>query len=347
MLSSVHRRTAYFLAFALAALTAAPAPSATPVTNDVIVTPAIDRAIDGALKYLAANQNPDGSWNVGGGHRAAITAYVLHAFLATGNTPKQGPYGQQVDRGVRFLLSCVRPDGYIAAPTGEHNMYGHGISTIVLGEVYGMTQDETMRPKLESAIQLIIASQNKQGGWRYQPRPADADVSVTVLQAVALRVARNSGIAVPQTTLDRAAQYVRSCAARQAGGGVAYQAGGNEPGFARTAAAIYSLQVLGHYDDPLVAAGARYLQENKDQMEWFSYGQFYAMPAHYMIGGPAWPKWYERVSTQLLTKVENGPQGSFWHPLDQGGNGVGEVWATAVYTTMLAIPYQYLPIYQR
>lgn len=312
---------------------------------DVPITPAIDRAIDGGLKYLAANQNPDGSWNVGGGHRAAITAYVLHAFLAAGNTPNQGPYGKQVDHGVQFLLSCVRPDGYIAAPTGEHNMYGHGISTIVLGEVYGMTQDATMRPKLEIAINLIISSQNKQGGWRYQPRPADADVSVTVLQAVALRVARNSGIAVPQATIDKATQYVRSCMTPQ--GGFAYQSGGSEPGFARTAAAIYSLQVLGHYDDPMIAQGAKYLDANIDQKEWFTYGQFYAMPAHYMIGGPAWPKWYDHVSAQLLAKIETGPQGTFWHPLDQGGNGVGEVWATAVYTTMLAIPYQYLPIYQR
>src|SRR5690606_24505906 len=98
---------------------------------------------------------PSGSWSEGG-HQAAFTAYVMLAFMSAGHLPGEGPYARNMDAGLRFLLGCVRPDGYIAAATGENNMYGHGIATIVLGELYGQTRDESIRPKLQKAIGTII-----------------------------------------------------------------------------------------------------------------------------------------------------------------------------------------------
>lgn len=313
----------------------------------VVVDEPTEALIEGALKYLASRQSPGGGWSGNNnGHQAAITAYVINAFLATGNLPGEGPHGRTVQRAVDFLLDCVRPDGYIAAPTGENNMYGHGIAAIVLGEVYGLTQDQRLRPALERAIKLIVQTQNGEGGWRYQPRVADADISVTVLQVTALRVAKNSGIEVPQRTLDRAVAYVRSCFDERSGG-FTYQARGGSPGFARTCAAIYSLQVLGFYDDPMVLRGSRYAKETFGrQNEWFTYGNFYGAPAHYMIGGEAWAEWYAKAKATLLPIVQRQGEMVFWRPLE-GGNGVNDIFATAVYTTVLAMPYQYLPIYQR
>ena len=88
--------------------------------------------------------------------------------------------------------------------------------------------------KLQRATDLIISSQNDEGGWRYQPRPQDADVSVTVMQLVALRAAKNAGIRVPKRTFDLAIQYVKSCA--MPNGGFLYQPGIGEDGYARSAA---------------------------------------------------------------------------------------------------------------
>src|SRR6185295_15942157 len=107
--------------------------------------------------------------------------------------------------------------------------------------------------------------QNK-GGWRYQPRPGDADISVTVLQVVALRAAKNGGLDIPQQTIDNAVQYVRRCFDERTGG-FTYQPGNRAPGFARTAAAIYSLQVCGAYDDPLVKAGAEFLLKYRNERD--------------------------------------------------------------------------------
>lgn len=314
-----------------------------PVRADVTVDPATEQVIDGALRYLATQQLPNGAW--GTQHQAAITAYAIMAYITAGHLPGEGPYGQQLDNGLRFLLDCVRPDGYIAAPTGASNMYGHGIATIVLGELYGQTNNEEIRPRLQRAIDCILASQNNQGGWRYNPRPADADMSVSVLQVVALRVAINAGLDVPQEAIDRAVAYVKSCQ-HAPSGGFTYMPRRNDPGFARTAAAVYSLQVCGLYDDPMVAQGIKYLSENTRDRGWFTYGHFYAAPAHYMIGGETWEKWYREIHETLMTRVRRSGNLAHWTHIDGRQDG-GEVYATAAYTMILAMPYNYLPLYQR
>ncbi len=318
--------------------------TAPPDPADIVsTTEGADRIIEGALKFLASRQLPNGSWE-GNNHQAAVTAYVMIAFMASGQLPGEGEYGRAMTRGLQFLLGCVRPDGYIAAPTGETNMYGHGIATIALSELYGQTHDVEIRTRLERAVQLIIKCQSDAGGWRYQPQKSDADISVTVLQVVALRSAKNSGIDVPQGTIDKAVAYVKSCHKKDSGG-FAYQPG-QPVGFARTAAAIYSLQVCGRYDDPMVKTGSDYLVDRFDKdREWFVYGNFYAAPAQYMVGGDTWKKWYANVSRNLLSKIRRNAQGVYW-PQD-GGQGVSDVYTTAVYATILAMPYHYLPLYQR
>jgi hypothetical protein len=312
--------------------------------TDVAISPQSEAVVKGALKWLASKQQPNGSW-VSGRHTTAFTSYALMAFMAAGHLPQEGEYSKNVQLGLKYVLDSCRPNGFIAAPNDEVKMYGHGIATIALGEAYGQTQDAVIRPKLQRAIRLIIDSQNNEGGWRYQPVKADADISVTVLQVVALRVAKNSGIDVPQTTIDKAVEYVRKCYNKDQGG-FAYQAHGGNAGFARTAAAIYSLQVCGQYDDPLVKAGSKFLFDkfNSDR-EWYTYGAFYAAPAQYMIGGDTWKRWYTQVSAELMKTVKRERDMNYWTPI--GGNGQNEVYATSVYTMILAMPYHYVPLYQR
>src|SRR5678816_742953 len=100
----------------------------------------------------------------------------------------------------------------------DRYMYSHGIATIALAELYGQTRSPAMRPKLEKLIRLIIASQNSEGGWRYRPVASDADISVSVLQVVALRAAKNGGLDVPQRTIAAAVKYVKDCQHAPSGG---------------------------------------------------------------------------------------------------------------------------------
>ena len=159
---------------------------------------------------------------------------------------------------------------------------------------------------------------------------------------MALRAAKNSGLKVPQTTIDDAVKYVRSCY-NERDGGFSYQPN-NETGFARTAAAIYSLQVCGHYDDPRVKKGSKYLFERLGERgRWFTYGNFYAAPAQYMIGGETWRNWYAKISVMLLEKVKENGEVVFW----DGSGTVGPIYETAVNVMILSMPYQFIPLYQR
>src|SRR6516225_7166535 len=83
----------------------------TVVQYNVVDAPDTEKVIKAALKYLAAKQTPNGSWNAGAGeHPVAMTAYTLMAFLAAGNTPNEGEYGKAVARGTNYLLDRVGPD---------------------------------------------------------------------------------------------------------------------------------------------------------------------------------------------------------------------------------------------
>ena len=316
----------------------------------VIIDARTEAVIRGALTYLSKNQAPNGSMlGVTDKERQypqAMTAYTLMAFQAAGQLPGEGEFGANVTRAVKYLLDQVADDGLINRGGGGHYMYTHGITTIALAEAYGQATDPAIRKKLASLVKVIVSSQNNEGGWRYRPIASDADVSVTVLQVVALRAAKNGGIDVPQKTIDDAIGYVRSCTATE--GGFAYQPG-QPAGFARTAAAIYSLQVCGQYDDPLVKSGSKYLFDNyKAGERWFTYGNFYAAPAQYMIGGDTWARWYALLKESLLGAViEPGDGSAYWDiKLDPGG-GTGPVYSTAVYTMILAMPNHYVPLYQR
>ncbi len=327
--------------------------------DNVKVDVRTEAVVNGALKYLAAQQLPDGSWS---GNKnipnyqwpVAMTAYVMMAFLANGNLPDEGPYAKQVKRGLQFLLKSVQSDGTFREVDQYHYMYSHGLATMVLAEVYGETQDPAIRTKLQHVVLLIVHGQNPEGGWRYQPGSRDADISVTVPQTVALCAAKRAGIAVPQITIDKAVAYIKRC--RAEGGGFAYQAGSGGSGFARTAAAIYALQITGLYDDPMVADGSRYVMnsitkcnEPNWQVEWLTYGNYYAAVAHYLIGGSAWKTYYQTFGQRyLLSHVSSDGEMNYWDArMDPNAKDVGTNWCTAVFTTILSLPYGYVPLYQR
>ena len=315
----------------------------------VVVDSATEQIIVGGLRWLGSKQQANGSWSASEGrrdeHAVAMTAYVLLAYMAAGNLPEQGEFARNVKGGMEFLLDGIGTDGQFRGVDGGKYMYNHGIASIALAELYGETRNPAMREKLQRVIQLIVTSQSDKGqhrgGWRYQPRPGDSDVSVTVLQVVALRAAKNGGIAVPQQTIDDAVDYVKRCSVRNSGG-FAYQAGSGGPGYARTAAAIYSLQVCGLYEDPLVAKGSAFLFAQKFDHRHWTYGSNYAGPAQYMIGGETWQKWYDYMKQVLVPSVIRTGDLCYWRE-----NEVGPVYATACFTSILAMPWHYVPLYQR
>lgn len=333
----------------------APPEAALPVTaeNEIAageITPRLDEAVAKGLAALAQMQNSDGTFGQGNwGRSAAITALAGLAFMADGNLPGRGVYAQQISRALDAVLQATTESGLIAGENAAAPMYGHGFASLFLGEIYGMgsfsaqSPDDRVYPALLRSVRLIESTQNNEGGWRYNPIPSDADVSVTICQIMALRSARNAGLEVPKETIDRAVKYVRQC--QNPDGGFRYQLVEGESAFPRSAAGVASLQYAGVYDDDAVHKGLEYILKSAmpdghgTQRSHYFYGQYYAVQAMYQAGGPRWALWWPAIRDELLAM--QGADGTWSDP------SVGDAYATAMALIILQMPKRYLPIFQR
>lgn len=304
------------------------------------ITPETREAIDRGLRWLASRQKEDGSWEGARGGNTGVASFAVLSFVSTGVVPERGPYGQTVARGIDFVISHAQLNGLISNPvdTGHGPMYEHAMSTLLLAEVWGMYHRPKLLDTLQNAVVLILSSQNDQGGWRYQPVPSDADISVTVMQVVALRAAKNAGLRVPKRTFDHAVNYIKSCA--KPNGGFLYQPGTGQENYPRTGAGVCSLLTCGEYDAEETINGIAFLQDNKRNIgnEHYHYGMYYAAQAMYLAPDPEeWQQWWPVVRDEMLARQK---EDGHWD------GEAGPVYGTAMAILALSVPYRYLPVYQ-
>lgn len=316
-----------------------------PLTPAEIVTPAADDSIERGLAFLAARQQDDGSFGGSGYSRnVAVCALAGMAFLSHGDTPGRGPYGEQVERCIDYLLANTQDSGFINVQASSMHgpMYGHGFATLFLAEVYGMSPRDELREKLSKAVKLIVQTQNKEGGWRYQPQRNDADISVTVCQVMALRAARNGGIHVPVETIEQSIDYVRR--SQNPDGGFMYMLQGGQSAFPRSAAGIVALNSAGVYQGPEIDKGLTYLLRYipkgsaVDRESHYFYGQYYAVQAMWLAGGDYWQRWFPAVRDELLLRQRD--DGSWF-------DSICPEYGTAMACIVLQVPNSTMPIFQR
>jgi hypothetical protein len=334
-------------------------PAATPdgsASKDML-TPEAIKAVDRGLAYLAKEQHHDGGF----GERqydgnVAVVALCGLAFMAGGNQPGRGLYGRNVTRALEFVLSKEQtsPHGFLCNPIGASHpgpMYSHGFATMFLAEAHGMVGDKDLRRRLREtltrAVQVIVKAQNQEGGWRYQPMPQQADISVTICQIMALRSARNAGLEVPRSCVDKCVDYIKGCQA--ADGGFRYFKQGGTSLFPRSAAAVCGLYSAGIYQGREVTRGLSYLMQFKptasrwgyrggDEMHYY-YGHYYAAQAMWTAGGDYWKQWFPAIREDLLARSR---RDGAWTD-----NQVGTDYGTAMGCIILQIPNNYLPILQK
>lgn len=311
-----------------------------------LIKPATQAAIDRGLQWLVARQNDNGSFGSANGYsrNAGVTGLIGMAFMSGGSMPGRGPHGETVSRIVQFILKNSQESGLIVTPSAVSHgpMYDHGFATLFLAEVYGMSPEPELREKLVKAVQRIIESQNKEGGWRYQPVRADADISVTICQIMALRAARNAGIFVPNETIDACIEYVKR--AQNPDGGFMYMLTGGPSQFPRSAAGVVALYSAGIYEGDEIEKGLEYLSHHLPKDDAFSreshyfYGQYYAVQAMWHAGGSHWQKWYPAIHDALLDRQR---EDGAW------ADAICNEYGTAMACIILQMPNNYLPIFQR
>ena len=339
----------------------APAQDRTQGLATELVTPAVKKAVAQGLEWLAARQNANGSWNCKIGYKlfedyhgedgedVGVTALCGMAYLGAGHTPNRGKYGRVVAKALDFVLSCVREeDGYITL--NGTRMYSHAFATMFLAEIHGTTPRPDLRVKLKRAVNLIVSSQNREGGWRYQPIPVDADLSVTVSTLQALRAARNTGISVPLETIERAMSYVRRCARTE---GFAYQAFADYPmndtriSYPLSACGVVALFSAGEYDSREIRSGLAHLSRHANRLRprryHYYYGHYYASQAMYLSelkrqGG--FREYYTKVRDEILEEQRRQGDGGWT-------DDVGRTYATAMAIIVLQMPCELLPLFQK
>jgi Prenyltransferase and squalene oxidase repeat len=332
--------------------------------------PDVRENIDRGLAWLARHQDrADGHWAAAGGHYpTSMTALAGLCFLLEGSTPREGKYSPHLRRAVDWFLKRSQPNGLLGNPNNpteaNHYMHGHGYALLFLACVYGEEDDEKRRKDLERiltrAVEFCGKAQTSMGGWGYVSAAENGDWdegSVTVTQLQGLRAARNAGIPVPKSIIDKAVKYLQECT--NPDGGVRYQYG--RPGPSRpaiTAAGVACAFSAGDYSSAFARKWIAFCQQHialgRGRSPHDEYQNYYLAQAAYVLGEdrykalfPGTPdgeclKW-SRFRDVMFTSLKNGQaaDGSWT------GGYVGPVFATATALTILQLENNTLPIYMQ
>jgi hypothetical protein len=237
-------------------------------------------------------------------------------------------------------------------------MYEHGIATFALAEAcaVAVASNEPPDPKyvaaMKEAVALIERAQRPDGGWRYTPIPRGAsDTSVTGWQVLALKSAREAGVTVPATCMERVRAYFRSCETGS-DGQTSYMSRGGGASYAMTGVGMLAHEFL--LDDSrcdLVRKGAAYLAREADAAGrapsyYDLYNCTFALYAADGPSGPHWTQWNRAVRDRLIAMqrpADAGCERGSW-PMtahDHEDKAGGRVYTTALAVLTLEVYYRF------
>jgi len=328
-------------------------------------TAASEAAVAAALKWLAAAQLPDGSWNFD--HRLAhdpdvrmadhtgnltsarnaATAMAVLPFLGAGQTHVDGSYKETVMRGLGYLwLHMKKTEKTGSLNESGGSMYSHGLASIALCEAYALTRDKKLLSPAQASLNFIAHAQDPVGGgWRYQPRQP-GDTSVTGWQLMALKSGHAAYLQVSPSTVRGATKFLDSV---QAGNGAYY--GYTTPGkrWTTTAVGLLCRMYLGWpRDRAALKEGVKYLSAqgpSKTDM----YYNYYATQVMFQYGGEHWEKWNVRMRNHLVSEQGKvGPaKGSWYFAGGAGAERGGRIYNTSLATMILEVYYRHPRIYEK
>ena len=298
-------------------------------TGEDEFTPKSELALDKGLEWLARNQGADGHW---GSNDTGLVSMGVLAYMSAGHAPGRGKYGKEIDRALEYVIESSKPSGLLnTTAQPQHEMYNHGLSTFVLGQVQGMStsKDRRLNRVLGNALKLIANTQCDDGGWDYHARrqPNGHDLSLAVMQAKALRSAVDSGLEVPPEVIDLAIKSVRehyACSGdrnapeseqQKLPGQFTYSKGGGGPSLAMAAAGVVCLQEFGQYDDwripknmDVMTAAINDLPKSNaadGNMPFDAYTLYYVGQAFYQVNGDYWKQSYPKLRDYLVASQLN------------------------------------------
>lgn len=339
----------------------------------------VDAALDRALAWMAAQQNPDGSFPTIPAGQPAITSLCTMAFLSCGHQPGAGQYGERLNRAIDFVLNCQQPSGlfsldvpqtaHVDHGTSHTATYNHAIAGLMLSEAYGQVDRERSARiaeavnkalRMTARIQVEPTKMNAvdKGGWRYLYRPgpgtpSDSDLSVTGWHLMFLRSAKNAQFEVPDKMVEDGVRYAERCFDEKQGGFL-YGLNGNDRYVSRGMMGVgaLSLALGGKHDTIMARRVGDWLIEHPfdtygrtfNSKDRFHYSAYYCSNAMAQLGGRYWQSSFPILAKTLL---DNQSPNGCWNSESGADSMYGSAYPTALSVLTLTPAYQLLPIYQR
>jgi hypothetical protein len=340
----------------------------------------VDAAVDRALAFLAAAQQPDGSFPTRMNGQPGVTSLCVLAFMAHGHNPGDGEYGDRLDRATKFIMSCQKRNGLVAldAPegpqisrnvdywTGVTTAYNHAIASLALSEIYGMgttAHAKELQKAIDASLKATLDMQRwpKEkkadiGGWRYLQDfdDKDSDLSITGWNLMFLRSARNAGFDVPESSIDDAVGYIRRTFDKNAGVFAYTTVEGDSRSRGMAGAGILALAHAGFHDSAEAKKSGQWLLDhsfteyngnNGIALDRYHYSLFNSCQAMYQLGSPYWEKFFPPTASALL--AAQGDDGSWDAESFHRDRAFGNSYTTAMVVLSLGAPNQLLPVFQR
>lgn len=334
---------------------------------------ATEEAVAKALKWLAAHQGEDGSWDAdrfdadcdcggkGGGWHGEdvpcpfdreVTALAALAFLGAGHTHREGAHKEQVGRALAWLRGG-----------GGGTIFGTAYATQAFAEAFDMTGDAELKPAVETGIAAMLEARQPERAWRYFPAEV-SDVPTTTAVVVALRIAEEAGFHVDGAYKAPSLALLDALVDKKTGR-VAYHPGSDQLGYtpttANAASALLVRAWLGAVRTPEAALSMRALADRRPKWSIKHkrmkvngverevqignldlYGWWHATEALARIGGPEWTAWNDFLKKALLSHQRpSGHAAGSWDPEGTYGRVGGRVFSTTLGALMLQVYYCY------
>jgi pSer/pThr/pTyr-binding forkhead associated (FHA) protein len=354
-------------------------------------SPEGEDAVRLGLEWMKSRQAADGSWAAHPDvsrplvrqYPYAMTGLATLCFLGAGHTEKNGPYKENVQKGVKWLIDHQHNQGIWPA-----TMYESAIASMALSEAAGMAHVPETARAAQKAVDGLVKAQNQYAGWDYAPKWSggkENDTSVTVWCMMALKSAKMAGLTVPgqafigvQKWCD-SAQDLRGAKAGDytyRGGLFAYRSSNNgfvTPGngtmLLTAAGGVMRLFMGEKPDHPGIVGPCNLLLENNlpgtgrvmgrdravvtrelgDEAPGDYYLWYHATLLMFQKGGDHWEKWNRALQPLLVKKQVKGDlndDGGSWKPEGSSMWCPDRIFSTTMAILSLEVYYRYLPMYQ-
>jgi len=350
-----------------------------------------EQALKDGLEWLRWHQSAEGLWDSDGfsancgkigastcsdpgeaNNDIGMTGIALLAFLGDGNTTREGPYKDNVARGIKWLKEEQDPDtGLFGGRIGHAFIYNHAIATLATCEAYYFSQSPLIKTTAQRAAEYIMLARNPYSAWRYDVPPSgESDTSVTGWMVFALKSAEEAKLKVDRESFVGALSWIDEVT-DPATGRVGYDSIGSassrvtrindhfneQRGESMTAVGLLCRFFLGQDPDktPIMQKHADLLaaslpkwdadpaaKEGTDFYYWY-YGSY----AMYQMGGDKyWEKWNKAMKTAVVDsqRRDGDEKGSWDAKVDPWGYAGGRVYTTALGVLCLEVYFRYAKV---